>query len=139
MDQKQIILDFLKKHILAVLSTTTKDHNPQSAVLEFGETPKLEIIFDTLRTSRKYKNLQTNKNVSLVIGWDENITIQYEGVAQELTGNELTKYRDLYLIKNPKAKKWALDPNIAYFKISPKWIRHSNLNQHPWEIFEINF
>ncbi len=69
-DIKQLVLDFIRKQKLAVISTVGNKGIPESAVLEFGETEKLELVFDTFTTSRKYKNLQTNKNVSFVIGWD---------------------------------------------------------------------
>ncbi len=95
MDDKKLILDFIKKQKLAVISTITPKNTPQSAVLEFGETNNLEIIIDMFTSSRKYKNLQTNPNVSLVIGWDENITVQYEGVAQELIGDKAIEYKNV--------------------------------------------
>lgn len=43
-DQKKIILDFIKKHSLAVISTVDPEGNPESAVLEFSETDNLELI-----------------------------------------------------------------------------------------------
>jgi len=138
MNQKKIILDFIKKQRLAVISTVGIDSKPESAVLEFGETEKLEIIFDTFSTSRKYKNLQTNKNVSLVIGWDENITVQYEGVAEEVRGKEAKEYQQIYWNKNPKAQRWESREDITYFKVMPKWIRYSDLRKEPWEVFEIS-
>lgn len=138
MNQKKIILDFIKKQRLAVISTVGIDSKPESAVLEFGETEKLEIIFDTFSTSRKYKNLQTNKNVSLVIGWDENITVQYEGVAEEVRGKEAKEYQQIYWNKNPKAQRWESREDITYFKVMPKWIRYSDLRKDPWEVFEIS-
>ena len=136
MDKKKNILDFIKKHKLAVLATVG-EAAPESSVLEFGETDDLEIILDLFTSSRKYKNMKVNPNVSLVIGWDENITIQYEGVAEELSGEEKNKYQNEYWKKNPEAKRWADRKGIAYFKVTPKWIRYSDLNNHPWEIFEV--
>lgn len=136
---KKDVLDFIKKQKLAVLSTVNKDNKPESAVLEFGETDNFEIIVDMYNTSRKYKNMQTNPIVSLVIGWDENITVQYEGVASELFDEEKLKYQLIYWAKNPKAKRWAKREGIVYFKITPKWIRYSDLNSHPWKISEFNF
>lgn len=138
MNKKQI-LDFIKKQRLAVLSTVNKEGNPQSAVLEFGETNDFEIIIDTLKTSRKYRNIIENPNVSLVIGWDEDITVQYEGVASELEEDEKEEYQEIYWKKNPKAKKWAKEEGIVYFKITPKWLRFSDLNVHPWKIDEFTF
>lgn len=139
MNQKKFILDFIKGQKLAVLSTVNSNSGSQSAVLEFGETDDLEIIFDTFSSARKYKNIKQNNKVSLVIGWDENITVQYEGKAEELLGEEKEKYKKKYFEKNPQAKRWAEKPGMTYFKVSPTWIRYSDLNKHPWEIHEITF
>lgn len=138
MDNKQAVLDFIKNHKLAVISTVGIDSKPESAVLEFGETEELELIFDTYTSSRKYKNLQTNKNVSFVIGWDEDITVQYEGIAEEVKGEEATKYKQAYWDKNPKAKRWESREGITYFKVTPKWVRYSDLNKDPWDVFEVS-
>ena len=73
----------------------------------------LELIFDTFTSSRKYKNLQKNNNVSFVIGWDDNITVQYEGIAQEVKGEEAEKYKQIYWEKNPEAKRWASKEGIV--------------------------
>ena len=137
MEDNRLILDFIKKQKLAVFSTVSPQNIPQSAVLGFGQTNDLEIIIDMFKTSRKYKNLQANPNVSLVIEWDDNITVQYEGIAQELIGDKATKYKNVYWKKNPKAKRWEKEKGITYFKITPKWIRYSDLRKHPWEIKEI--
>lgn len=136
---KKDILDFIRKHKLAVLSTVTPDNKSQSAVLEFGETDDLKLIFDMFTSSRKYKNLQKNKNVSVVIGWDDNITVQYEGLAEELQGEKAKKYKEAYWKKNPQAKRWEKREGITYVKVTPKWIRYSDLNYHPWRIFEFSF
>ncbi len=136
---KKDLLNFIRKNKLAVLSTVTPDNKSQSAVLEFGETDDLELIFDMFKSSRKYNNLIKNKNVSIVIGWDDNITVQYEGVAEELTGEKAKKYKEAYWKKNPEAKRWENREGIIYVKVAPKWIRYSDLNQNPWHILEIKF
>lgn len=139
MDQKQKILDFLKRNKLMVVSTLSNKNIPQSAVVEFGETDNLEIIFDTFNTARKYRNLKHSKAISFVIGWDENITVQYDGEATELEGEELEKCKQLYFKKNPDAQRWESREGMSYFKASPKWVRYSDLNKDPWEVFEIEF
>jgi general stress protein 26 len=136
-DKKQFIHDFIKKHKIAVISTVNSGNQPESAVLEFGETHDLELIFDTHTSSRKFKNIQKHPNVSFVIGWDENITVQYQGVAKEVTGDQAKKYKEAYWSKNPEAERWEEREGITYFKVEPKWIRYSDLNEHPWHIFEI--
>lgn len=136
-DKKKIILDFIKKHTLAVISTVGADHKPESAVLEFGETDELELIFDTFKSSRKYKKLQTNTYVAFVIGWDDDITVQYEGIAGEVVGEQASKYKKAYWAKNPKAERWESREGITYFKVTPTWIRYSDLTVDPWNIIEI--
>jgi general stress protein 26 len=136
-EKKQTILAFIKQQKLAVISTINKDNKPNSAVVEFGETDVLELVFDTLSSSRKYQNLKNNASVSCVIGWDENITVQYEGIAEELIGEESEAYKQAYWSKNPEAKRWATREGITYFKVTPTWIRYSDLNTAPWEVFEI--
>lgn len=135
-ETKKLILDFIRKQKIAVISTVDSSGKPESAVLEFGETENLEIIFDTFGTYRKYKNIQQNKNVSFVIGWDENITVQYEGEAYELSGEEMEVYKQTYFTKNPKAKKWETREDIKYFKVIPTWMRYSDLNVNPWKVVE---
>ena len=139
MNQKKIILDFIKKHTIGVVSTVSPKNTPEAAVVEFGQTEDHEIIFDTLSDSRKYKNLQTNNYVALVIGWDEDITVQYEGQASELSGEELTKYKVIFFKKLPHARKWEKVKGIKFFKIVPNWIRYSDLRKHPWDVFEVRF
>ena len=139
MDKRNLILNFIKKNDLAVLSTVSQENTSESAVLEFGETDDFEIIFDCFSYAKKYKNLKQNKNVSLVIGWDENITVQYEGLAEEVDGEEKRKYQKIYWGKNPKAERWASKEGMTYFKVKPIWIRYSNLNKNPWETLELSF
>ena len=135
--QRQRILEFIKKHQIGVIATTD-GVKPEAAVVEYGETDDLELIIDAFISSRKCKNIFQNPKVAFVIGWDDNITIQYDGEATELKGVELAKYKVVYFKKNPQAKKWEHREGITYFKIVPKWIRYSDLNKSPWEVFEIS-
>lgn len=134
---KTELLNFLKQHDLMMLSTIGATGSPQAAVVEFGELDDLSLIFDTLTTSRKYKNLQRTKNVAVVIGWDDNRTVQIEGEARELKGADQKQAKQAYFAKNPRAQKWESRENVAYFVIRPLWIRYSDLNQDPWYIKEI--
>lgn len=138
-NKKKTIFSFIKKHQIAVISTVNPQNNPESAVIEFGQTADLELIFDAFSNSRKVNNIRSNQNVSFVIGWDEDITVQYEGEAVELKGKELNEYKKIYKTKNPNVSKWEKMEGIIFFKVIPKWIRYSNLNKDPWEICEITF
>src|SRR6266446_2505475 len=102
---KEDLTGFIHKHSLAVISTFAFGSEfPESAVIEFADDG-LELIFDTHSTSRKYENIQMSPKVSFVIGWDEAKTVQYEGEAQLLTGNELERCKQIYFEKIPAARK----------------------------------
>lgn len=137
MDKKRLILGFVKKHKIGVIATVGPDNKPEAAVIEFGETNDLELIFDAFENSRKAQNIKQNNQVAFVIGWDEDITVQYEGEAFELRDDEFEKYQKIYLAKNPAVAKWEKVNGIKFFKVVPKWIRYSDLNVDPWDVFEI--
>ena len=44
------------------------DGGPQAALIGFGVTDQFELVFDTLRSTRKAVNLEGNPRVALVIG-----------------------------------------------------------------------
>ncbi len=138
-DQKQVIWNFIKKHSLCALTTVNAKGNPEAAVIEFSEREPFELIFDTFVMYRKYGNIQKNQNVAVVIGWDENITVQYEGIAVELNGKELKECQKIHIAKLPDSAKFMGMAGVVYFKVIPKWIRYSDLTVFPWRIFELPF
>jgi nitroimidazol reductase NimA-like FMN-containing flavoprotein (pyridoxamine 5'-phosphate oxidase superfamily) len=135
-EKKLLILAFIKTQTLTVLSTVG-DGKPESAVIAFGETENLELIFGTSNTARKYKNLQNDPHVAFAIGWDPDayMTVQYEGTARELAGDEAKKYSAAFAVKNPRVAKYASLPDERYFLVTPTWIRYTSKK----ETFEISF
>lgn len=132
MDSKAAFYDFLNSHKLAVISTLHANGTPEAAVIGFGQTPQLEIIFGTSNTSRKYKNIMADPHVALVVGWDDNQTVQYEGVAHELKPEELEIVREHYWRKTPSSEVYAKDPTERYFVVTPAWIRHAYVKGEDW-------
>jgi nitroimidazol reductase NimA-like FMN-containing flavoprotein (pyridoxamine 5'-phosphate oxidase superfamily) len=141
LEDKKFIYDFIRRQKIAVLATVNQSRQPEAAVVEFGETEDLEIIFDTLTAPgyRKYKNLQKNQAVAFVIGWEDNITVQYEGMAKELKGEDRDKYKQIFFQKNPEAEKWDSNPEIKYFLVLPKWVRYSDYDGKPYKVIELKF
>jgi len=133
-------LDHLLGHAsLMTISTVASSGRPQAAVVNFATTPELEIILCTRTTSRKYANLARDPHAALVIGWDDRITAQCEGLAEMPAGAELDRCKQMYLAKHPQAKLWIDEPTAVFVKVRPTWIRYSDLNHHPWEIKEFTF
>jgi uncharacterized pyridoxamine 5'-phosphate oxidase family protein len=136
---KDFVYDFLSRHKLAVLSTVNEHWKPESALVGIAVSENLEIIFDTANTTRKYRNILHNPNVALVIGWDDETTIQFEGTAEELTGPGADKYKEAYFRAFPDGRNRAVTWNgIVHFKVTPRWLRCSHFNE-PKTIEEIVF
>ena len=137
-EQKDKILEFLKRENLAVISYDNNGQ-PRSAVIDFSETEDLDIIFTTLTHYRKYENLKQNQKVALVFGGKDNITIQYEGEAKELSKIEFLPHLKYHIQKNPVELKFSEMIEARFFKVSPTWVRYSYYGAKPNEIFEIKF
>lgn len=52
------VFQFMNGESLAVLATATENGQPEAALMGFAVTPGLEIIFDTVKSSRKSPNLK---------------------------------------------------------------------------------
>ena len=130
------LYDCISKITSAVVATTSNTNEPEAAYIRIAVTKDLKIIFDTVKTSRKYKNLLTKPAVALVIGWENETTIQYEGVARILSDGEKDLFK-VYFDTFPEARErketWQ---DIVYFCVEPLWIRYSNFN-FPRQIEEI--
>ena len=130
---------FMNEQRLAVLATVNSAGQPEAALMGYAVTPELEIIFDTVKTSRKYPNLKQNPRVAWVIGCVREITVQYEGVAEELTGEDLVKYKKTYFAAFPDGPARESWPGITYFVVRPSWVRYCDYNPQTRRIEEMKF
>ena len=135
----QEVYEFMDGEKLAVLSTARKDGRPEAALMGFAVTPELEIVFDTVRNSRKYPILKENPRVAWVVGCTTEITVQYEGEASELEGEELARYKKVYFEKFPDGPERESWPGITYFVVRPKWVRYCDYNPGTRTIEEREF
>jgi pyridoxine/pyridoxamine 5'-phosphate oxidase len=130
------LLLFLRCHRLAVVSTV-RNGAPQAAVVGVAVMDNLDIIFDTLSTSRKHANIIADPRVALVIGWDAEQTVQIEGIADRPSGDELAACKEAYFAVWPDGRereKWA---GIAYVRVRARWLRTSDFGQSPPQIEEL--
>jgi Pyridoxamine 5'-phosphate oxidase len=120
------VRDFIARHKYAVVSTIGPGLIPQSALVGIAVSPDLEVYFDTLETTRKIANLRHNPNVSLVIGWENEQTLQLDGIADEPRGAELGRLKDCYFTAwpdGPERERWK---GITYCRVRPQWLRYSS-------------
>ena len=97
----------------------------------FALTKAKEVVFDTMSTSRKAVNLARNSAAALVIGWDDNISLQIEGLGRRPVGDDLASAKAAYFREWPDGRARENWPNIAYVVVRPKWVRYSNYSGAP--------
>jgi len=131
---------FIGKQKYGVLSTVSPDNTPESAYVGYVVTNDLKIFVDTVSDSRKYRNILQNATVSFVIVHENNITVQYEGIAKITTDNVPDSLLQLYFDSFPEGKyrneNWK---DIVYLLIEPTWIRYSDYTKIIPQIDEIRF
>jgi pyridoxine/pyridoxamine 5'-phosphate oxidase len=135
---KTDLIDFFRRHRYAVVSTMSATGVPQSAVVGIGVSRDLEIVFDTLKSSRKYQNLVANQAASVTV-WTGEITAQLDGVAEEPEGAERDRYREIYFETWPDGRDRLSWSGLTHIVIRPKWIRYSDFDQRPPQIEEFTF
>ena len=125
------VFDIAKRKRYLVVSTVNESGAPEAALMGFALTPANEVVFDTLASSRKAVNLARSPRAALVIGWDDNISLQIEGPARRPVGDDLSSAKAAYFREWPDGRARENWPDIAYVVVKPKWIRYSNYAAGP--------
>lgn len=131
------LVAYARRQPWAVEATVAAGGAPQAAVIGVVVTDRLELFFDTDENARKTANLRRDPRVAFVVGWDEGQTLQLEGVADEPTGDDLAALLALYRARFPDADARAAGRPIAYFRVRPTWVRHTDFRRGVPEIVEL--
>jgi general stress protein 26 len=135
------LLSFMREHSLAVQASVSTSGSAQAAAVGIVVTEDFEVFFDTVGETRKVENLRRNPRIAFVIGGttaSDERTVQYEGLADEPTGAELQRLKELYFESYPDGRERQSWPGITYMRARPTWIRYSDFNSDPPEIIEFD-
>jgi general stress protein 26 len=124
-DAKELIA-FIRRHRWAVQASTSLSGAAQAAVIGVAISESAELCFDTNIPTRKCQNLRRDPRIAVVIGWDDQQTVQYEGIADEPVGSELVAVKAAYFAHFPDGRTRESWPDITYFRVKPTWIRYSD-------------
>lgn len=120
------LIAFLRAHKLCVQASVHADGRPQAAVVGYAISDDLEIVFDTVTTSRKFANLTRDPRCAITV-WAEAITVQLEGNADVPAGDDLDRLRACYFVAYPDGRDRLRDwPTLTYFRVRPTWARYSD-------------
>ncbi len=139
-EAEEKILNFIRHHNLCVVATVNSEQKPDIALMEFLIDQNLEIIVGTKKEYQKYKNLKNNPHTAIEIGFYEDITIQYQGIAKEIPTTNLESFQKNNVATRLKENKYlGIENDLVYFKITPTYIRYTDVSQGPWQHFEVIF
>ena len=130
------LIAFLRRYKLAVQASVASNGAPQAAVVGIAVSDQLEIIFDTLESTRKYQNLLADPRIALVIGWDDAVTVQLEGTVDFPEGAERERIRECYFVPYPDGRERLVWPGITHARVRPSWLRYSDFTQEPAHVQE---
>lgn len=117
---------FIAANRYGVIATNSPFGAPESAVVGLAASMALELVFDTLGSTRKVANLRRNPNISVVVGFSDEGTLQYEGLADEPGGEDLERMQHVYFgafPDGPARQAWA---GITYVRIRPSWLKFTS-------------
>ena len=122
---------FIQSKRLAVISSTNENGHPEAALIGYAFAPTIGLVFDTATATRKAANLRARPHTALVIGWDNETTLQLAGTASEPAGAALYQAKSLYFTVWPDGRLRETWPDITYFVIKPNWLRYSRFTTPP--------
>jgi hypothetical protein len=129
---------FIRRHRYAVEASVAPSGAPQAAVVGIAVSDDLELVFDTLASTRKASNLRRDGRIALVVGWDEEQTVQIEGTADEPAGAALEALQRIYFAAFPDGPSRLAWPGITYVRVRPTWVRYSDFRGPEPRIVELS-
>jgi hypothetical protein len=135
------LLAFMRSERYAVQASVAPHHNIQAAVVGIAVSDDFEIVFDTLTDSRKATNLRANPSIAFVLGStrdDAERTVQYEGIADTPSGDELRRVQEIYFDVFPDGRDRLHWKGLIHVRVKPLWIRYSNYGPQPPLVLEFD-
>ncbi len=137
MDLKDFV-EFVRERGLAVVATRGSGGAPEAALVGITATDDGDLVFDTSMRSRKYRNIQAFPAVAVVVGWDDEVTVQCEGTAGTPAGADRDRCLSAYFSQYPDGRQRAEDPDITHIRVKPQWIRYSDYRPGTFGVHEMD-
>lgn len=136
MDRAELVA-FVRRRGLAVVATRGPDGAPRAGEVGVAITDDAEFVFETAVNSLRYDDIAKFAQVALVVGGEEPVTVQSEGIADVLTGDERDRCLRVYLQQFPDSRERALDPDVAHLRIRSAWVRLNDTRPESYGVQEI--
>ena len=71
-------------------------------------------------------HIERDPHVAVVIGWDDEVTVQLEGTADILCGSDRVRGLAAYFQQYPDGRQRAESPDTGHIRVTPGWLRYSD-------------
>ena len=129
---------FIQQHEVAVIATASPAAVPEAALVNIAVSPSFEIIFETTAATRKCANLRDNPRVALVIGWENDQSLQIDGNVEVLEGSARDRLKTIFMDAFPGKRSHEYWPGNDFYRVRPYWARLSNYTR-PRQVEEFHF
>lgn len=113
---------FVREQKRGVVAAISPDGQPEAALVGLASLDDGTLIFDSHESFRKVANIRAASRVAVVVGLNEQVTVQVEGTARIADAHDARqKLAGAYLEQFPDAK--VMREEIVVIAIRPDWVR----------------
>jgi general stress protein 26 len=134
------LIDHVRAHGDAVVSTLGPDGEPQSAYLSISATDAGELVFNARGGSRKIANLRRDPRIAVVIGGPEKTTLQAQGRADVLEpgSDDAARCAAAYAAAFPWFSESLRRSEFDLVRVQLEWARYGDYREGPPVSVEID-
>lgn len=128
------LVTFAHEHPLGVVATTAPDGAPEAALVDLVALDDGTLLFTAHLHARKLANLALTPHAAVVIGTSGTVSVQVEGSARTVEGEERQRLGEAFLSLQPGSR--ALHEDFALVAITPLWARRYDVSTRPPTVVE---
>lgn len=134
------LIDYVRAHGDAVVSTLGTDGAPQAAYLSITATDAGELVFNARGGSRKIANLRRDPRIAVVVGGHDKTTMQAQGVAEVLEPGsaEAARCAEVYGEAFPWFRASLTAHEYELVRVQLDWARFGDYRDGPPVVGEID-
>ena len=131
--------ELLSSQVICTVSTIDNSGAPNAATVAYVHTPELSFVFSTDESTNKAINIHRDDRVAITVTDGVALhTLQLEGSARRLTREEFeAMYAEQYFEKLPFTAPMMDNPTQAFYCVTPKRVKFTDISVKPWQVNEI--
>jgi len=127
-----VLVTTVRREQRGVLATTAANGAPEAALVGLAALDDGTLVLNAPASARKTANIRRQPRVALVIGAGPARSLQLEGVAEVLDGDDRIRFAAAYDVQFPGSR--SLAEGFVVIAVRPQWIRDYDVEREPHAI-----